>query len=203
MPESDTRAMGSYYERRAPEYDDWYLGLGLFRERERPGWTEELAEVVRAMRSLDPACTVDVGCGTGFISRHLPGDLVGLDRSQAMLEAASSRVPDRVRADGTCLPFGDDGVDRIFTGHFYGHLRRPERARFLREARRVARDLVVLDAARREGLPAEEMQTRVLSDGSTHQVYKRFFTAPALLHELGGGSSLHEGRWFVLVSSPR
>ena len=50
MPESDTRAMGSYYERRAPEYDDWYLGLGLFRERERPGWTEELAEVVRAMR---------------------------------------------------------------------------------------------------------------------------------------------------------
>ena len=111
---------------------------------------------------------------------------LGLDRSQAMLEAAGSRVSGRVRADGTSLPFRDDGVERIFTGHFYGHLRNPERTRFLREARRVARDLVVLDAVRREGVPAEEMQTRVLSDGSTHQVYKRFFTARSLLDELGG-----------------
>jgi ubiquinone/menaquinone biosynthesis C-methylase UbiE len=203
MPESETRAMAAYYERRAPEYDDWYLGLGSFRERERPGWTEELSDVVRTLRSLAPARTVDVACGTGFISRHLPGRLVGLDRSQAMLEAAGSRVSGRVRADGTSLPFRDDGVDRIFTGHFYGHLRDPERTRFLREARRVARDLVVLDAVRREGVPAEEMQTRILSDGSTHQVYKRFFTARSLLDELGGGRTLHEGRWFVLVASPR
>jgi ubiquinone/menaquinone biosynthesis C-methylase UbiE len=203
MPESETRAMAAYYERRAPEYDDWYLGLGSFRERERPGWTEELSDVVQTLRSLAPARTVDVACGTGFISRHLPGHLVGLDRSQAMLEAAGSRVSVRVRADGTSLPFRDDGVDRIFTGHFYGHLRDPERTRFLREARRVARDLVVLDAVRREGVPAEEMQTRILSDGSTHQVYKRFFTARSLLDELGGGRTLHEGRWFVLVASPR
>lgn len=195
--------MAAYYERRAPEYDDWYLGLGSFRERERPGWTEELSDVVRTVRSLAPARTVDVACGTGFISRHLPGHLVGLDRSQAMLEAAGSRVSGRVRADGTSLPFRDDGVDRIFTGHFYGHLRDHERTRFLREARRVARDLVVLDAVRREGVPAEEMQTRILSDGSTHQVYKRFFTARSLLDELGGGRTLHEGRWFVLVASPR
>ena len=43
--------MVAYYERRAPEYDDWYLGLGSFRERERPGWTEELSDVVRKVRS--------------------------------------------------------------------------------------------------------------------------------------------------------
>jgi ubiquinone/menaquinone biosynthesis C-methylase UbiE len=46
-----------YYDRRAREYDDWYLGRGLFKERDRPGWAEEL----------------DVACGTGFHTRHLRG----------------------------------------------------------------------------------------------------------------------------------
>ena len=30
--------MREYYDRRAPEYDDWYLGPGLFADRDRPGW---------------------------------------------------------------------------------------------------------------------------------------------------------------------
>ena len=34
--------MFEYYEQRAPEYDEWYLGTGLFASQERPGWLEEL-----------------------------------------------------------------------------------------------------------------------------------------------------------------
>ena len=194
--------MTAYYECRAPEYDDWYLGRGLFRERKRPGWHEELAAVVLMVGSLGPARTLDVACGTGFITRHLPGDVVGLDRSEAMLEAASSRVPGaRVRADGLSLPFRDDSFDRLFTGHFYGHLRGREREPFLRETRRVASELVVLDAAWRDDVAPEELQARVRSDGSTHHVYKRYFTARRLTQEMGGGETLHEGRWFVVVRS--
>ena len=196
--------MAAYYERRAPEYDDWYLGRGLFEERDRPGWREELAAVVQAIGSLGAAHTLDVACGTAFITRHLPGDVVGLDGSQSMLEVARSRVHGaRVRADGLSLPFRDDSFDRLFTGHFYGHLRDHERERFLAETRRVATELVVLDAAQRDDVAPEETQTRVLSDGSTHRVYKRYFTARSLIDELGGGESLHEGRWFVVVSSRR
>jgi hypothetical protein len=33
---------GGDYDRRAPEYDDWYLGTGLFAARVRPGWHEEV-----------------------------------------------------------------------------------------------------------------------------------------------------------------
>ena len=33
--------MRAYYDARAAEYDDWYLGTGLFASRERPGWHEE------------------------------------------------------------------------------------------------------------------------------------------------------------------
>ena len=196
--------MAAYYERRAPEYDEWYLGQGLFGDRDRPAWHEELQAIVSMIGDLDPARTLDVACGTGFITRHLPGEVVGLDGSEAMLHVAGSRVSGaRVRADGMSLPFRDDSFDRVFTGHFYGHLRRRERERFLREARRVAGELIVLDAALRADVASEELQTRVLSDGSTHQVYKRYFTARTLLDELGGGESLHEERWFVVVSSRR
>ena len=36
-------------------------------------------------------------------------------------------------------------------------------------------------------------------DGSRHDVYKRYFTAEGLAAELGGGDTLHAGRWFVAV----
>ena len=41
---------------------------------------------------------------------------------------------------------------------------------------------------------------RVLNDGSTWEVFKRYFTARALAAELGGGEVLHDGRWFVVVT---
>ena len=73
--------------------------------------------------------------------------------------------------------------------------------RFLAEARRVAPELVVVDAALHGGSERDEWQERVLNDGTRWTVYKRFFTGDALLAELGGGSILHEGRWFVLVTA--
>jgi demethylmenaquinone methyltransferase/2-methoxy-6-polyprenyl-1,4-benzoquinol methylase len=36
------KATALYYDQRAGEYDDWYLGKGLFAERDRPGWDAEV-----------------------------------------------------------------------------------------------------------------------------------------------------------------
>ena len=197
--------MKTYYDRRAPEYDDWYLGLGRFAERERPGWDEELGRVAEVVASLAPARTLDVACGTGFLTRHLGGHVVGLDQSARMLEVARRQAPEAayVLGDGLDLPFADDSFDRVFTGHFYGHLEERDRQKFLAEARRVAHELVVVDASVEHGSRAEEWQERILNDGSRWEVYKRYFTAEGLLAELGGGETLHEGRWFVVVRSLR
>ena len=195
--------MREYYDRRAPEYDDWYLGSGLFAERERPGWEEELEDLRAAIAALSPARVLDVACGTGFLTRELRGEVTALDQSAAMLQEARERVPDArfVQAEALSLPFDDGAFDRVFTGHFYGHLSGEERERFLSEARRVASELVVVDSARNEDVPEERWDERVLSDGSRHRVYKRWFTGAALADELGGGEVLHEGRWFVMVRS--
>ena len=63
--------MFEYYDQRAPEYDEWYLGTGLFAAQERPGWHEELAELCEAIAALPEARTLDVACGTGFLTRFL------------------------------------------------------------------------------------------------------------------------------------
>jgi ubiquinone/menaquinone biosynthesis C-methylase UbiE len=75
-----------YYDTRAPEYDELYLGVGRFHDRERPGWNEELADLITAIEALAPKPTLDVACGTGFLTRHLRGEITGLDQSAQMLE---------------------------------------------------------------------------------------------------------------------
>jgi ubiquinone/menaquinone biosynthesis C-methylase UbiE len=196
--------MQEYYDRRAPEYDDWYLGAGLFSERDRPGWDEEVDELTRVVAALPAGRTLDLACGTGFLTQHLHGDVVGVDQSEAMLEVARRAAPHAtfLQADALALPFPNQTFDRVLTAHFYGHLETDDRARFLAEARRVAPELVVVDSSRQSAEQDEGVQERVLNDGSRWQVYKRWFTPDGLAAELGGGETLYAGRYFVAVCSP-
>jgi ubiquinone/menaquinone biosynthesis C-methylase UbiE len=193
-----------YYDKRAAEYDDWYLGKGVFAERERPDWAAEVARLTAVVGSLPPGRTLDVACGTGFLTRHLLGDVVALDQSERMLEQTATQAPGAtvVQGDALSLPFPDASFDRVFTGHFYGHLEDDDRRRFLAEAARVATELVVVDSARASSNLDEELSERVLNDGSRWEVYKRWFTGAGLAEELGGGTVLLDGRWFVAVRSP-
>jgi len=191
-----------YYEKRAPEYDDWWLGRGLFAGRERPGWEDELMEVAALLAALPPARTLDVACGTGFQTQHLPGELVGLDQSSSMIEIARRRRPDAtfVVGDALALPFADGSFERLFTSYFYCHLEESGRIVFLAEARRVAPELIVLGSRAAEGEERMRWEERVLNDGSHWRVYKRVFDPDELAVEVGG-EVLHAGRWFVIVRS--
>jgi ubiquinone/menaquinone biosynthesis C-methylase UbiE len=151
--------------------------------------------------SLPPGRTLDVACGTGFLTRHLEGDVVALDQSAHMLDEAARQAPRAavVQGDALELPFPDTSFDRVFTAHFYGHLENGTRQNFVEEAARVAAELVVVDSARASSETDEETQARVLNDGTRWSVYKRWFTGPALADELGGGDVLFDGHWFVAV----
>ena len=81
--------MKEYYDLRAPEYDEWWLGAA----RDRPGWDEELSTAMVAVAALPPARTLDVACGTGYLTQRLPGEVVGLDQSARMLAEARARLP--------------------------------------------------------------------------------------------------------------
>jgi ubiquinone/menaquinone biosynthesis C-methylase UbiE len=185
-----------YYDRRAAEYDRWWDDAA----RERPGWADELRRGLAAVNALPPRRTLDVACGTGYVTQHLAGEVVGLDQSARMLAQAHERLPDRelVRGDALALPFPDRSFGRLFASYFYCHLVEDERLRFLAEARRVAEELVVLGSRLREGEEAERWEERVLSDGTTWSVFKRVFEPDSLAAEIGG-EVIHAGRHFVIV----
>ncbi|WP_459969142.1 class I SAM-dependent methyltransferase [Mycobacterium sp. MUNTM1] len=191
-------ATAAYYDQRAAEYDEWYLERGQFAQRDRPGWSAEVERVVRLVADLPVARTLDVACGSGFLTRHLRGVVVGADQSPAMVELTQSRLPHGVAivADALSLPFADNAFDRVLTGHFYGHLPADERQAFLSETHRVAGELIVIDSALRAGVEPEQWQERILNDGSRHRVFKRYLGGQQLADELGG-QVLFDGTWFV------
>ena len=192
--------MKAYYDRRAPEYDDWWLGEGLFADRDRPGWDEERGQLGTVIADLPPLRTLDVACGTGFLTKHLRGEVVGIDASERMLELARVQVPNAtfVQGEALSLPFEDGAFERVFTSYFYCHLEEGDRERFLTEARRVASELVVVASIRRADDLPERWDDRLLKDGSRWTVYKRVFEDADLARELGG-EVVFKGRWFVVV----
>jgi SAM-dependent methyltransferase len=193
-----------YYDRRAAEYDQTVTdGMD---DGSVAAFAGELAALGRVLVGLPPGRVLDVACGTGLFSRYLRGQVVALDQSERMLKIARGRIPAAalVRAVVPALPFGDATFDRLVTSHFYGHLVEVEAVAFLAEARRVAPELVVVDAAAYEGVQRDGWRERRLRDGSRYTIYKRHFTAGRLLAEVGGdGEVLFAGRFFVAVRSSR
>lgn len=86
---------------------------------------------------------LDVGCGTGELSRVLaaesPGEVIGCDVDLDLLAAASEHVP-TVAGDAVQLPFPDDTFDLVVCQALLINL--PDPAAALEEFARVSTDLV-------------------------------------------------------------
>ena len=193
--------MKEYYDRRAEEYDDAYTGRGRWPFTEAPGLEAEIPQLQRFVSDLPAAFTLDVGCGTGYLTRFLTGAKVGLDFSGRMLKQAVGReaADAYVRGDALALPFRDRSFDRVFSSHFYGRLEKEERLRFLTESHRVAPSFVVIDSPFQPDRPSEGPQERELLDGTRYTIYKKYFRPEELVDEMGGGHILLSTTWFLAV----
>jgi ubiquinone/menaquinone biosynthesis C-methylase UbiE len=95
----------------------------------------------------DGAEVLEIGCGTGAISRVLASrptvrDVIAVDPSPVFLDRAAKLAADLPnisfrQADGRSLPLGDDKVDVVVLHTVLSHV--PEPARVLAEAFRVLR----------------------------------------------------------------
>ncbi|MFW5938328.1 MAG: class I SAM-dependent methyltransferase [Halanaeroarchaeum sp.] len=108
------------------------------RETRRGMWSDdrEALDVLDVGPSDD---VLDVGCGTGALTRVLAeetdGRVVGLDADRDLLRAGSCDVP-VVVGDARSLPFADDSFDLVVCQALLVNLFDPERA--VREFARVA-----------------------------------------------------------------
>jgi SAM-dependent methyltransferase len=199
------RSMWEYYDRRVVEgvrglanANDYWSGLGVVVEVGEIA--SEALQVERQLEALGPARFVEVGCGPGTFTSMLAGSGVVVDQSDAALRFVGSQLPHlpAVRAVSESLPLRDKAVDRFFAAHLYGLLEADERHSLLQEARRVAHEIIILDAGRPPGVNAEEWQDRTLPDGGSYRIYRRHFD-PTLLAEEIRGHVLFAGRFYVLA----
>ena len=180
--------MRRYYDRLAPEYDHSIPGLGD--KAEHPKGGEDMPGLLPEISLAPPARVLDVACGIGFLTRRPAGEVVGLNRSETMLEIARKRVPRAtfVRGDALSVPFADRSFDRVFASSFCGLLSLPDRVCSLTKARRVAEELILVASTSEWGSSgrSERWEERVFSDGSPYEICRRYFTAEALAEALDG-----------------
>lgn len=159
MPQDVEQQLVDRYNRHAIAY----------RELWAPVLRRAGGRLVRELANRDARRILDVGAGTGalfedWVAAFPNVSVIGLDRSQGMLEQGPARMP-RVLADARRLPFRDRSADLVAMVFMLFHL--PDPAAGLREARRVlvaGGRVAVLTWGSDLTSPAHEAWTRCLDD---------------------------------------
>jgi len=112
-------------------------------ERTRDGMWEDSRAALSPLALESREQVLDVGCGTGELSRVLatecPGEVIGCDVDRELLAVASEYVP-VVTGDATQLPFADDTADCVVCQALLINL--PDPVAAVREFGRVSSELV-------------------------------------------------------------
>ncbi len=223
------RSMFTYYDQRAPEFDDWYDRRGRYNDpRTNAAWHAQVAELGReaarwggTLAHRPQARVLDLACGTGkwtpALVHGLPsgGYLSACDYSLAMLELARARLEEEgpeyrtkasfIQADAYALPFPDNTFDLVFTGFLLSHIPHDKLQDLLNSLKRILKpggNLLVFDSAMRPGVQPELVDRRTLNDGSYHAVLKINYThvqLEALLKSVFAASSARQTRDFFLI----
>lgn len=121
------------FDEQAPIFDE-----GMQGDHARALYPCILEEARRAMEDIPAPSVLDVGCGTGMLSKQLLGAfpscrLTGVDLSPAMVERARVRLAGRAEvreADAERLPFHDGAFDLVVCNDSFHHYPDPDRAAF-------------------------------------------------------------------------
>ncbi len=165
-------------ERVAAHYEAWYA---------TPAGQRAAAAEKALLRWLldvfpEARTALEVGCGTGYFTRWLATQglqVVGLDLSWPMLRQARARC---VQGDALRLPFASGAFDLVVMVATLAFLPAPEQA--LREARRVARQGLVLGVLNRWSLLAWRRRWAGRSRASPYRA-ARFLSLKDLRRALG------------------
>jgi ubiquinone/menaquinone biosynthesis C-methylase UbiE len=184
------QGMMSYYSERADEYDEIYLGKG-HATIDPDAYKRDVAKVFEIASGFGKGHLIDIACGTGF---WLPNyarncnQITFLDQSDRMLSKCKDRVEELgvtasfIQGDFFDMALETSKYDCALVGFFLSHLTFEQEQVFfgkLKEILKTNSQLMFIDSVwnkRREQCREKEgVQERVLNDGRTFRIYKRYF----------------------------
>ena len=156
-----------HYDRQAAIYDVLYVG-----EQDA-----KIEDILDHTELGSKEVVLDMGCGTGFLFRHISkhvGFLVGIDLSQRALQEAKKHTKNTqnivlVRADADNTPFPDSTFDKVFAITLLQNM--PDPAKTITEMKRISKPQAVFAVT---GLKKKFTQTRFvdLLEGAQLKVIK-------------------------------
>jgi len=186
------REMMSYYDERAEEYDEIYLGKG-HTTIDADVYRKDVAKVSEMVSRFGKRHLIDIACGAGF---WLPNyarncnQITFLDQSARMLSKCKDRVEELGLADISSFIQGDfldvnleaSKYDCALVGFLLSHLTLGQEKTFFRKLEEILKanpQLMFIDSAwnkrRQRYREKEGIQERVLNEGHIFRVYKRYF----------------------------
>lgn len=184
--------MASYYDERAQEYDEIYLGKGPAIP-DPVAYEKDVKKITEMVSEFGRGHLIDVGCGTGFwLPYYAPNcsQITLLDQSKKMLSECKRRVDklglkdkcNFVRGDFYEVNFEGCSFESASVGFFISHLTLEQEQSFFVKLKKILkpnRQLMLIESAwsskRQQYRKKEGTQERVLNDGRKFTVYKRYF----------------------------
>jgi len=184
--------MAAYYDERASEYDEIYLGKGPAIPNPMV-YKNDVKRISQMLSIYGRGHLIDIGCGTGFwLPYYTPNcsQITLFDQSEKMLGECKRRV-DKLGIEEKChlahgdffeFSFEENLFDSALIGFVISHLTLEQEQWFMMRLKEILKpdgQLMLVDSAwsdmRSRYRKKEGTQERVLNDGRKFSVYKRYF----------------------------
>jgi len=193
MDDKLKQEMMSYYDERAQEYDEIYLGKGPASIPDPTLYRNEVTKISRIASTFGRGHLIDVGCGTGFWLSYYARNcsrITLIDQSKNMLSECKRRAENLGLKDKCCFVQGDFFevtfrnciFDSAIVGFLISHLSLELEQSFFMKLKKILKpnaQLMVIDSAwskkRQQYRKKESIQERRLNDGSIFTIHKRYF----------------------------
>ena len=182
----------AYYNERAEEYDDVYLGKGPAIPHPQL-YRKDAGKISNIISSFGRGHIIDIGCGTGFWLPHYAQNckkITLIDVSEKMISECKRRAS-KLNAVNKCnyvkgnffeLDFKQHLFDSVLVGFFLSHLTQKMEKVFFEKLRHITTpkaQVFVIDTLwnkiRQQYRKKEGIYERVLNDGHKFRIYKRYF----------------------------